>query len=177
MLHDFKTSLARSHEQESAPWWGEVYKKAFPASFHSMYSVRQDGWAQRGGIDRVVNLKSSKRITVDEKVRYKDYNDFAIERWSDRGRKVPGWIQKDLACDYIAYAFVPTQRCFLLPFQNLQRAWIKHGRNWIHAAEQKQDGFQIVIAKNRNYDTESVAVPIPVLMSAIQDSMLVEWQS
>ncbi len=176
MLHDFKTSLARSHEQESAPWWGEVYKKAFPG-FDTMVSIRQDGWAQRGGIDRVITLKSGKTLNVDEKVRTQDWNDIAIERWSDRGRNVPGWVQKDLACDYIAYAFIPTQRCFLLPFVNLRAAWIKQGRDWIQAAEQGRDGFQIVIAKNRNYETESVAVPINVLMSAIQDSMLVEWQS
>ncbi|MBO6755450.1 MAG: hypothetical protein JJ902_03935 [Roseibium sp.] len=176
MLHDFKQSLAKSHEQESAPWWQEVYQAAFPA-FKTMHSVRCDGWAQRGGIDRVVCLSSGKQVLVDEKVRYSVWPDIAIERWSDRDKRTPGWVQKDLACDYIAYAFVPTKRCYLLPFLNLRAAWINNGRDWIRRAEQGKDGFKIVIAPNSGYDTESIAVPIEILLTAIQDSMKVEWRS
>jgi hypothetical protein len=98
MRHNFDTSLALSKEHEDAPWWPEVYARAFPGHLSSV-SVREDGWAQRGGIDRVITLRSGKTVTVDEKVRLQDWPDIALERWSDRQRKVPGWIQKDLACD------------------------------------------------------------------------------
>jgi hypothetical protein len=36
--------------------------------------------------------------------------DFLLEYWSDYERRSPGWIEKDLACDFIAYAFVPSRR-------------------------------------------------------------------
>jgi hypothetical protein len=174
MLHDFRQSLALSHEYEDAPWWLEVYSRAFPG-FHSMMSVRKDGWAQRGGIDRVVQLKSGKSVTVDEKVRAKDWGDIALERWSDREKKVPGWVQKDLACDFIAYAFVPSQRCYLFPFLTLRRAWILEGKRWCDLAEQKAGGFSVVHAENRGYTTESIAVPLDILLASIRQSMTVSW--
>lgn len=176
MLHDFRESLALSHSQSDAPWWPVVYSKAFPA-FASMTCVRDDGWAQRGGIDRVITLKSGKTVTVDEKVRKEDWGDIALERWSDRDRQKPGWIQKDLACDFIAYAFIPSQRCYLFPFLTLRKAWILEGRRWCELAAEGAGGFKIVEAKNRGYVTESVAVPTDILLAAIRQAMVVSWAS
>jgi hypothetical protein len=176
MLHDFRQSLALSQQQEDAAWWPVVYSKAFPG-FASMSSVRQDGWAQRGGIDRVVTLKSGKTITVDEKVRAKDWGDIALERWSDRERKTPGWVQKDLACDFIAYAFIPSQRCYLLPFLTLRKAWILEGKRWCELAETESGGFRVILAENRGYTTESIAVPTDILLASIRQAMIVSWSA
>lgn len=174
MPHDFATSLALSHEQADAECWPEIYSRAFPG-YLSAVSVRRDGWAQRGGIDRVVTLRSGKTVTIDEKVRSKDWDDIALERWSDRDRRTPGWIQKDLACDFIAYAFIPSQRCYLFPALTLRRAWQLEGRNWIELAETEAGGFRIVLAENRNYVTESVAVPTEILLAAVRQAMVVNW--
>lgn len=174
MLHDFQQSLELSHEYEDAPWWVQVYSKAFPG-FNSMMSVRKDGWAQRGGIDRVVQLSSGKSVTIDEKVRSKDWDDIALERWSDREKRTPGWVQKDLACDFIAYAFVPTQRCFLLPFLTLRKAWQLEGRRWCEMAAEEVGGFKVIEAKNKGYVTESIAVPTDILMASIRQAMVVSW--
>jgi hypothetical protein len=174
MLHDFQQSLELSHEYEDAPWWVQVYSKAFPG-FNSMMSVRKDGWAQRGGIDRVVQLSSGKSVTIDEKVRSKDWDDIALERWSDREKRTPGWVQKDLACDFIAYAFVPTQRCFLLPFLTLRKAWQLEGRRWCEMAAEEVGGFKVIEAKNKLYVTESIAVPTDILMASIRQAMVVSW--
>ena len=166
-VHDFDESLAYSHSQADAPYWEVVYKKAFP-NFAGMVCVRKDGWAQRGGIDRVITFKSGKTVTVDEKARKKVWPDVALERWSDEARKKPGWMQKDLACDFIAYAWVPKQRCLLLPFPTLRRAWLDNGRQWIKDHKE-------IRAENHKYTTVSVAVPTEILMKALQDAMLVEW--
>lgn len=166
-VHDFDEQLAYSHSQADAPYWEEVYRKAFP-NFAGMVCVRNDGWAQRGGIDRVVTLKSGKTITVDEKVRRKDWPDVLLERWSDEARQTPGWVQKNLACDFIAYAWEPSQRCLLLPFLTLRRAWLLNGKDWIAKYPEKR-------ANNGSYVTVSVAVPTEVLLAALQDAMLVEW--
>lgn len=174
MLHDFKESLALSKEFEDAPWWGEVYAKAFPG-FHSMMSVRDDGWEQRAGIDRVVQLKSGKTVKIDEKVRAKDWGDIALERWSDKAKQTPGWVQKDLDCDFIAYAFVPSQRCYLFPFLTLRKAWILEGRRWCEMAAENVGGFRVVEAPNRGYVTESIAVPIEILLASIRQAMVVSW--
>lgn len=176
MQHNFADSLAKSHEQEDAAWWSVVYGRAFP-NFLTMTSVRQDGWAQRAGIDRVIVLKSGKAVTVDEKVRSRDFGDIALERWSDRDKKKPGWIQKDLACDFIAYAFVPSERCYLFPFLTLRRAWQLEGKNWIELAEEKSGGFSVVNAQNPGYVTESIAVPVDILLATIRQAMVISWSA
>lgn len=166
-IHNFEESLARSHAHANAPWWLDVYRKAFP-DLASAVCVRKDGWAQRGGIDRVLTLESGRTVTVDEKVREEDWPDILLEYWSDFEKRVPGWIAKDLACDFIAYAFIPSETCHLLPALTLRRAWQLHGRDWVKK-------YRRVEANNKTYTTVSVPVPTQVLLSALSDAMTVSW--
>jgi hypothetical protein len=164
-VHDFATSLALSNSYADAPWWLDIYRRAFP-SLVSAVSVRDDGWAQRGGIDRVLTLACGRTYSVDEKVRTNDWPDILLEQWSDEGRRSPGWVQKPLACDFIAYAFAPSRKCYLLPVVPLQRAWRQRGRHWVAQFGQRR-------ARNPGYVSASVPVPIDVLMPAMMDAMLV----
>ena len=168
-IHNFRDDLARSHAYANATWWLEVYEAAFP-DLRAAVDVRNDGRAQRGGIDRVMTLNSGRTLTVDEKVRDKVWPDILLEYWSDRDRKTVGWVAKDLACDFIAYAFVPSATCYLLPFQTLRRAWRMNGKQWV-----KQ--YQKIEALNEGYVTVSVAVPISALMAALSDAMTVRWSA
>ena len=163
-IHCFSESLRLSERYADAPWWEVLYRKAFPTMI-SAVSVRQDGWAQRGGIDRVITLASGRVYTVDEKVRTNDWPDILLERWSDEERGKPGWIQKPLACDFIAYAFAPSRRCYLLPVVPLQRAWRLNGRHWIESYGERY-------AKNPGYRSSNVPVPIDTLMGAITAAMV-----
>ena len=167
-VHDFQESLARSHAEAEAPWWIEVYRRAFPG-LQSAVCVRGDGWAQRGGIDRVLTLGSGKTLAVDEKVRERDWPDILLEYWSSVEHRKPGWIAKDLACDFLAYAFVPSQRCYLLPFPTLRRAWTVNGREWVRRYGHRD-------AKNHGYTTRSVPVPTAVVMAALSGAMEVSWR-
>lgn len=166
-VHSFAESLALSQQQADNPIWDAVYRKAFP-SFLTMACVRKDGWAQRGRIDRVITLESGRTITVDEKVRAKDYGDILLEYWSDEARGVRGWVAKDLACDYIAYAVLPSRVCYMLPFQALRRAWRDNCREWITA-------YGRIEAKNQGYVTVSVGVPAARVLRAISDAGIVRW--
>ncbi len=168
MIHDFNDQLAYSHSQTDQPWWNEVYRLAFP-NFASMVSVRADGWAQRGGIDRVLTLNSGKTLWIDEKVRRKHWDDICLEYWSDRDRRIRGWVAKDLACDYIAYAFETSGVCYLLPFLQLRRAWREHHVKWVR-------DYPSVPAPNNGYVTVSVAVPTETLLGALTQALIVEWK-
>lgn len=169
--HDFDESLAKAHANDEDAIWDTVYKKAFP-TFKTSVPIEPDGWAQRGGIDRIVILEGGKQLYVDQKMRDKDWDDFALEYWSDRERKTPGWIEKDSACDYVAYAFKPSRRCYLLPFQQLRSAWVKNNRDWIDAFP----SFSVPNeTKGRRWTTVCVGVPISVVLSAIQDALIVNW--
>lgn len=140
-----------------------------------MACVRKDGWAQRGGIDRVITLESGKTVSVDEKVRDEAWPDILWEFWSNHQRRVPGWCAKGLACDYIAYAFIPTQVCYLLPALQVRRAWQLYGGEWVRNAREGVYGFRIVDAENDGYTTRSVAVPIDITLSAIRDALIARW--
>jgi hypothetical protein len=164
-VHDFRASLALSNSYADAPWWLDLYRKAFP-TLESAVSVRSDGWAQRGGIDRVLTLACGRTYTVDEKLRANDWPDILLEQWSDEARRVPGWVQKPLACDFIAYAFAPSRRCYLLPVAPLQRAWRQHGREWIQIYGQRR-------AKNVGYLSTSTPVPIAELLRSMAEAMLI----
>lgn len=174
MVHAFDTSLRWSEEFTNAPWWETVYRQAFP-EFASMAAAERNTWGQKSGIDRVITLSSGKTVTVDEKVRRKDWGDFCLEIWSDEARKVAGWLTKGQATDYLAYAFVDTRRCFLLPFLSLQRAFRERQAHWIALAEWDADGYRMVRADNGRYTTVSVAVPIKEVLTAIASSSVIRW--
>jgi hypothetical protein len=165
-MHDFTTSLAASHAVSDAPFWSEIYAKAFPGGV--MVDHRQDGEHQRVGVDRSIIMPNSKQILVDEKARFTDYGDILVEYWSDEARRIPGWVCKPLRCDFIAYAIVPRGWCYLLPVLPLQSAWQRHGQKWI-------EQYKRIEAKNRGYITVSVGVPIQDLFSAIGQALRVQF--
>lgn len=164
-VHRFRDSLAMSERHADSEWWMDTYRRAFPR-LRSAVAVRQDGWAQRAGVDRVLTLACGRTYTVDEKVRAEDWPDILLEQWSDEARRSPGWVQKPLACDFIAYAYAPSGVCYLLPVAPLQRAWRLHGRQWIKDYGQRR-------AQNPRYVSVSVPVPRAVLMCAIVDAMVI----
>lgn len=169
MQHDFAASLVASHSAEDLPIWEQVYRQAFP-TMQAMVNHRQDGDHQRLGIDRSIILRNSKQITVDEKVRFKAYDDILLEVWSDKQRQKPGWVAKDLLCDYIAYAVAPLGVCYLLPVPQLRLAWQKNGRRWYRENFKPQ-------ADNGDWITESVVVPASELMREIQNALCVDFEA
>ena len=167
-IHSFKERLEFSEAQADLPMWEQVYKAGFPTLI-AMNRIEKDAWGQRSGIDRILTLECGKTLLVDEKVREKDWPDFLLEYWSNLERRTRGWVAKGLACDYIAYAFLPSKKCYLLPFQQLRTAWNKNHADWV-------DRYPCVDAANERYTTRSVGVPIDVVLNAVSESMFVVWQ-
>lgn len=170
-VHNFADSLRLSHTHANAPRWELVYRQFFP-TFQTMIDIRPDGWAQRGGIDRIVVLAGGKTLLIDEKVRTAVWDDVLLEYWSNRARKIKGWIAQDLAIHYLAYAFIPSQKCLLLPFDLLRRAWFLNRHNWANAKKYRQ-----VEAQNDGYVTVCAAVPIGELLNEVKDTMVAAWDA
>jgi hypothetical protein len=162
MLHEFNDSLARSHEAQDLPFWEPVYRTFFGDLFDTMINHRDNDEAQHRGIDRVVMLKTTKAIRIDEKVRWKDYGDIALEYWSDYERRKPGWVCKSLDCDFIAYAIAPAGICYLLPTIQLQVAWNVKKDEWI-ANYRRVPSETMCPYTGRIWRTISVAIPPAVL--------------
>ena len=81
-----------------------------------------------------------------------------------------------MTCDYIAYAMIPSQICYLLPYQVLRRVIKLNGESWWNRAKDRIPGYRIVEADNGNYVTVSYAVPIESLLDAIRDCLVVTWE-
>ena len=161
-LHNFRERLEWSECQKDEPFWDVVYRKAFPNLVNHM-PTPGDVASQRMGIDRIVFLANGRSIMIDEKKRGKEYNDILLEYVSvdtTGATGAAGWIEKDLAIDFLAYAFVPSGRCYLFPWPMLRQAWETNKARWKAA-------YRPVIARNRDYSTYSLPIPIPELQRSI----------
>lgn len=172
--HDFQRSLAMSHSADVLPFWEECYRKAWP-TFQGMHNHRDDGQHQRNGIDRSVILNNGKTVWIDEKVRGRNaktgrvYEDVALEYWSDLERKIEGWVCKPLLADIIAYAIAPLGKCYLLPVQQMQNAWLYYGDEWV-ARYKYRDVY------NTSWTTRFCPVPVAELFKAIGKEFRVEFE-
>ena len=159
-MNYFQKDLKYSHECEDEPFWGEIYRAAFP-TMQKFLSHKQDGQHQRNGIDRSIILNNSKQVLIDEKARrIKDTGDIMLEYISNDRTHTAGWVEKALLADYIAYAFVPSKVAYLLPVIQLQAAWAKNKIVWLAR-------YKTRIARNETYNTLNTPVPTPVLFREI----------
>mgnify|MGYP006953698882 CR=1 FL=1 len=127
--HNFTADLERSHSITGAAFWEDLYRGLFP-DLQAIHAHNEDGQGQRAGVDRTVILSSGKTLWVDEKVRYRDFPDIALEEWTDFDRGIPGWIQKRLLCHYFCYVNLPGGKAYLLPTEQTQQAWREHSDEW-----------------------------------------------
>lgn len=158
-----------SQKASDEPFWENVYSRAF-VGYVGNLPVLGDSPAQRLGIDRFVILSSGKELRIDEKKRETVYPDILLEYLSNDQTGTPGWIEKDLLIDYIAYAFMPVKRVHLYPWQQLRLAWALHGRAW-------QKKYKKVPAQNAGYTTWSVAIPITTLDEAVRSVSVIQLGS
>ncbi|MFA6271402.1 MAG: hypothetical protein WC657_09450 [Candidatus Paceibacterota bacterium] len=166
VTHDFRNSLAYSEVASDEPFWSAVYKKAFPNIVNQMLASG-DTASQRMGIDRVVILANGQILKIDEKKRAGTYQDILLEYISVDTTGAPGWMEKDLAIDYLAYAFMPTKKVYLFSWPILRRAWDHYKAKWIAT-------YPKITAQNRGYKTISVAVPIDVLTAAVSAASVIQ---
>ena len=166
-VHDFKECLEFSEAAGHEDFWKAAYQRAFPNLVFQQL-CRGDCRGQRLGIDRVIQLSSGRTLFLDEKVRSSDYSDIFLEVISNDRTGAPGWIEKDMQIDYLAYAFLPSKRVYLFNWPMLRRAW-QHFRDiW------KQRYTPHIQAQNEGYRSVGVAVPIRELIQAVMRAGIIE---
>src|SRR5689334_15398740 len=101
-VHNFQADLSASHVQSLDPIWNTLYQQKFPTIYSSSLH-NHDLALQKAGVDRCLFLPRGKVIHIDEKVRYQPYVDIALEEWSAIEDGSPGWTEKPLLADYVAY--------------------------------------------------------------------------
>ena len=165
---DFKRDLAGSVEADVLALFDRAYTAYFPAC-HRIQRTHENLAVQRLGVDTIVYTAPAVFHRIDEKKRDKDYDDYLLEfeHLHASGHRKPGWIEKTLTLDFLAYAFVPTGRVHFLPWPALKRAWLVHGADWI-------DRHFISESPNRGYTTRGVCVPFGEVWDAMGQSCVAE---
>ena len=166
-MNNFQECYKIAEDGRNEPFWIEIYKKAFPNFTNLMTGKKEYCNSQKYGVDRIIYLENGKTITLDEKVRTKVYQDIALEFISNDTKNSPGWMEKDLSIDYLAYAFLPIKTTYLFDWRMLKRAWEHFNDQW------KKEYF-ISKAENKTYHTLSVCVPIKVLRDACSLSAIIK---
>lgn len=160
----FSEDIAREREHSADEIWGKIYDELYPDMKEFVRCNHVE--SQKRGIDRIITLEDGQQYTIEEKVRYKDYNDIALERWSSFEDKTLGWCLKDLDCDYVLYLFWNSGRYFLFPFEKLRQSLTDNLLEW-------ENNYKILQTRNKgvrsHYTTVSVCVPIPVLIDIIPE--------
>lgn len=163
----FEQSYAIAENGKCEPFWNSVYKKAFLNMTNQMRGKTEKCNSQERGVDRIIYLENGKTITIDEKVRTRTYPDILLEYISNDQKNSPGWMEKDLSIDYLAYAFLDTKTAYLFDWRALKRAWTRYKKEWIAK-------YRRVEAQNLHYTTISVAVPIQEIRNKVSAAMIIE---
>lgn len=165
-VHDFKNDLAYSEAASDESFWDAIYKKAFPNMVNHML-CSGNTQSQRMGIDRLILLSNGRTLSIDEKKRREEYQDILLEYISVDTTGAPGWIEKDLTIDYLAYAFMKSKRVYLFDWLALRRAWQHYKDTWKRI-------YPTIQAQNNGYKTLSIAVPIETVRNAASLAMVVQ---
>ncbi|MBU1692898.1 MAG: hypothetical protein KKC51_02930 [Verrucomicrobia bacterium] len=167
----FQSCVAVGDSWKDRPWLVDKLKAFFP-DFGSMLVIpfrHESEWAQKGGADVLITLNSSKTVFVDVKLRTYSYEDIGLEYISNSKTGAPGWIEKSLLTDYLAYAFAPTKTLYMFPFLQLQKAWLQNKDKWI-------ERYGCVVGNTCSdggtYQSLLCPVPVEVLKLAIGASLI-----
>lgn len=116
------------------------------------------------GIDWWVELNTARHLSVDAKVREKDWaathpseDDLALETWSVVEKEVIGWT-RDVTkkCDYVLWLWSDTGRFCLVPFPMLCKVF---AHRWTHWRAKYKTRKQFTPRGSSGYHSECVFVP------------------
>lgn len=168
VVHNFYEDVAKADDPIYAPMWEYAYRQRF-RNFSSRTPAPGKSIGQARGVDVLVYCHHDQVFRLDEKIREEDYNDLLLEYESDNVRHTPGWIEKDLAIDYLSYAILPARTVRLFPFPLLQRAWQVNRDKWFES-----DRCHIIEAQNPSYTTLSLAVPFGFVYAALSQVSIID---
>ena len=119
------------------------------------------------GVDYWVELVSGKMISIDCKIRDKDFgqDDLALETWSVKEQQKIGWTRDESKmADYIVWFWKDSRRYAIVPFLLLCRIFQERWQEWLHSYK---NATQATITAHGKYHSECVFVPRRVVWGAM----------
>lgn len=151
----------------------EIIQRCHPATV----SVEPAGLEMdKRGVDFIATLEGGATVYWDVKRRergcsryWKMGPEVALEMWSDREAKRPGWTwDASKITHYVLFAFDPADhdRAYVAPFQALRAVFLRNGKRWLEQYEQPTQD-------NVRWLSQCLFVPVWELQQAIYDGMAV----
>ena len=160
-INDFHTDLAYSLETVNEKELNSFYLQFFFLA--KRVENVTDLEIQKKGIDKFIHCSNGKIISIDEKIRRKDYGDILVETYSNLEQKKYGWIIYS-QCDFIAYIIQPTKKLYMLPTTILQKTCFRNYSKWANEKTLKD-------ALNKGYTTRNLSIPTGILLEEMKKTM------
>lgn len=158
-FNDFNINLQYSIDNNDDKILSDLYYRVFPLL--KSIEIVSDIELQKKGIDKILHFFNGKKLFIDEKKRRKNYNDILIEEYSVFENKTWGWLNRGMITDYIVYIIMDVKIAYFLPFQLLQKAWLRNYTQWLNE-------YGRIFAQNKNYRTSNIPIPTNVLLDSIK---------
>lgn len=150
MRHNFRDSLRVEAENSGNLFWADIYSRCFGSIRIELVT---DPGMQKLGVDRLVHFPDGRMLQIQEKFRQTDYGgDILLEYWSDKERRLPGWIAQDSAADFLTYN-VANKYAYVFSWPRLRSAWKRCHKRFVNEGRK-------IVAQNHGYTTHSVALPV-----------------
>lgn len=133
-----------------------------------------DRQMQYAGIDKLILFSNGKTIRVEEKIRRNDYGDILIEliannkfatyehkenNYQFTHLRGVGWGMKQYSSDLLFYFIESENKGFLFSWKKFQAIFKAFLPYWYEFALNKEFGFSLKTAKNKDYDSINLVVP------------------
>lgn len=134
----FQQDLEVSKSPDVARKWDRFYQAVFGPDYIGLSAAPTElDWTS--GIDRYVHLTGGRLVAVQEKYSPTHImrDRVLIEVWAHKGKGVPGWIEADHDCDYIAWLYgggEVLEGC-ILPWKPLKAVWDACKQTWLEDVE------------------------------------------
>jgi len=140
----------------------DILLKEIPTALECIKTTREDDLR---GIDYYITLTNKKKISVDAKIRQKDYgkDDLALEIWSKKETNIKGWtLDDDKLSDYIFWYWKDTKRFCLIPFLLLKESFKIKLEEW-----KKKHKTATQFTPDGGWHSECVFVPRQIVWDTI----------
>jgi len=136
--YSFDERLEMSQGVSTSKSVRDILVENIPGALGAYKSTQEE---DRSGVDWWVKHKSGHHLSVDCKIRGRDFredeergfpDDLALETWSVVEKEIPGWtLRDDKKTDYILWLWKDTGRWCLVPFPMLCKVFQENMDRWV----------------------------------------------
>ena len=158
----------RPLDRSQQAWVQSKYKLAFPHL--TRIESNEDVETQKRGVDLYIHLLGEASTRVEEKVRWRYYNDILLEDWSVYEEQKLGWA-RDMSkiTEYLAYYFPETRVFWIMCYPALRHWFLENYEIILHPILRdrirrlgKENEYIWGKTESPGYNYHTANIPVPL---------------